>query len=97
MRPARPANSAGFSHGFYADLGKDRLPLLGTLLALGAPTWLPLNAAAAADNCDTVRHNDAQRGVTPVNQTLKPLERQIELTGVRPQALALSPDGSRLL
>src|SRR6266850_963741 len=33
---------------------------------------------------------------TPVNQLLTPAGRQLELTGLRPQALALSPDG-RLL
>ncbi|WP_165246456.1 bifunctional YncE family protein/alkaline phosphatase family protein [Paludisphaera soli] len=35
--------------------------------------------------------------VTPVNQLLTPYGRQVELAGLRPQALALSPDGKRLL
>lgn len=34
--------------------------------------------------------------VTPVNQWLTPLGNQIELAGMRPQALALSPDGKLL-
>jgi DNA-binding beta-propeller fold protein YncE len=34
---------------------------------------------------------------TPVNQILTPYGRQIELAGLRPQALALSPDGKQLL
>jgi DNA-binding beta-propeller fold protein YncE len=34
---------------------------------------------------------------TPVNQVLTPYGRQVELDGLRPQALALSPDGKRLL
>jgi DNA-binding beta-propeller fold protein YncE len=34
---------------------------------------------------------------TPVNQVLTPYGRQIELEGLRPQALALSPDGNHLL
>ena len=34
---------------------------------------------------------------TPVNQILTPYGRQVELPGLRPQALALSPDGKRLL
>ena len=34
---------------------------------------------------------------TPVNQVLTPYGRQLELAGLRPQALALSPDGTRLL
>jgi DNA-binding beta-propeller fold protein YncE len=35
--------------------------------------------------------------VTPVNQLLTPLGKQIDLPGLRPQALALSPDGSRFI
>lgn len=35
--------------------------------------------------------------VTPVNQLLTPYGRQIELPGMRPQALALSPDGKILV
>src|SRR2546426_12551390 len=34
---------------------------------------------------------------TPVNQILTPAGRQIELPGLRPQALALSPDGKLLV
>lgn len=35
--------------------------------------------------------------VTPVNQLLTPYGKQVELAGLRPQALALSPDGRLLL
>lgn len=35
--------------------------------------------------------------VTPVNQVLTPYGRQVELPGLRPQALALSPNGKLLL
>ena len=35
--------------------------------------------------------------VTPVNQLLTPYGRQVELNGLRPQALALSPDGRLLV
>lgn len=35
--------------------------------------------------------------VTPVNQVLTPYGRQVDLPKLRPQALALSPDGKRLL
>jgi DNA-binding beta-propeller fold protein YncE len=35
--------------------------------------------------------------VTPVNQILTPFGRQVDLPGMRPQALALSPDGSLLV
>ena len=34
---------------------------------------------------------------TPVNQLLTPVGRQVELAGIRPQALALSPDGRLLV
>ena len=35
--------------------------------------------------------------VTPVNQLLTPYGKQVELAGMRPQALALSPNGKLLL
>lgn len=35
--------------------------------------------------------------MTPVNQVLTPAGIQVELSGMRPQALSLSPDGKRLL
>src|SRR5258706_2821471 len=35
--------------------------------------------------------------ITPVNQLVTPAGRQVELPGMRPQALALSPDGKILL
>lgn len=38
-----------------------------------------------------------QRYITPVNQVLTPLGIQVDLPGMRPQALALSPDGSLLV
>src|SRR4051812_29371627 len=40
---------------------------------------------------------DARRTVTPVNQLLTPLGRVVELPGLRPQGLALSPDGRLLI
>lgn len=36
------------------------------------------------------------RTTTPVNQVLTPVGRQVDLAGMRPQALALSPDGKLL-
>src|SRR5882757_5741775 len=35
--------------------------------------------------------------ITPVNQLVTPAGRQVELPGMRPQALALSPDGKILV
>jgi DNA-binding beta-propeller fold protein YncE len=39
----------------------------------------------------------ANRTVTPVNQVLTPFGRVVELPGLRPQGLALSPDGRMLI
>jgi len=39
----------------------------------------------------------ANRAVTPVNQVLMPFGRVVELPGLRPQGLALSPDGRLLV
>ena len=44
-----------------------------------------------------VGHGPDGRVVTPVNQMLTPFGRQIELPGLRPQAIALSPDGTLLV
>ncbi len=46
---------------------------------------------------DLVGRSREEYIVTPVNQLLTPYGRQVELAGLRPQALALSPDGKRLL
>jgi DNA-binding beta-propeller fold protein YncE len=37
------------------------------------------------------------RGVTPVNQWVTPLGQQVDLPGLRPQGVALSPDGTLLV
>ncbi|MBK7405684.1 MAG: bifunctional YncE family protein/alkaline phosphatase family protein [Phycisphaerales bacterium] len=44
-----------------------------------------------------VGHGADGRVVTPVNQILTPFGRQIELPGMRPQAIVLSPDGKLLV
>ncbi len=46
---------------------------------------------------ETVGYRDAQRLVLPVNQVVTPLGRQVDLAGLRPQGLALSPDGRTLI
>jgi hypothetical protein len=45
---------------------------------------------------EAVGHSGAGRAVTPVNQILTPIGRQVDLPRMRPQAVALSPDGSLL-
>jgi YVTN family beta-propeller protein len=48
-----------------------------------------------ADESDReqVGHVDANRAVTPVNQVLTPAGQQLDLPGMRPQTLALAPQG----
>ena len=46
---------------------------------------------------EVVGRTGSQRFYTPVNQILTPVGRQVELPGLRPQALALSPDGRLLV
>jgi len=45
---------------------------------------------------EMVGRRDVTHAVTPVNQVLTPAGLQVELPGMRPQALALSPDGKLL-
>ncbi len=52
--------------------------------------------APAPPDTETVGVKEANRTVLPVNQVVTPFGTQIPLPGLRPQALALSPDG-RLL
>src|SRR6266436_9808476 len=68
--------------------------LLGALLSMGD--------AARAQSPDfstkeVVGRLGTNRLYTPVNQMLTPAGLQIELPGLRPQALALSPDGKLLV
>src|SRR5262245_20653886 len=51
----------------------------------------------SASTRETVGRVSAKRSYTPVNQILTPVGLQVELPGMRPQALALSPDGSLLV
>jgi YVTN family beta-propeller protein len=46
---------------------------------------------------EPVGRNAAGRGVTPVNQVVTPAGQTVDLPGLRPQALALSPDGRILV
>jgi len=46
---------------------------------------------------EAVGHAGTNRYYTPVNQVLTPAGLQVELPGMRPQALALSPDGRLLV
>jgi len=67
-----------------------------------ACSWLALSAGPTQDGAppdkeEVVGHADDNRVVTPVNQVLTPLGKQIDLPGMRPQAIALSPAGTMLV
>ena len=74
------------------------------VLCLAAVSWLPacrmaeaVTASASASSRELVGRTEASRMVTPVNQVVTPLGKIVELPGLRPQALALSPDGRLLV
>lgn len=54
------------------------------------------NEPPAPPDTETVGVKDANRTVVPVNQVVTPIGIQVPLPGLRPQALALSPDGKLL-
>ena len=58
------------------------------LLPVAAPDVAPADGPA-----EPVGRATDGRTITPVNQVLTPRGRQVELPGLRPQAIALSPDG----
>src|SRR5262249_14240964 len=64
--------------------------------ALGLLTLLIVLASLAASDTAPVGRSGSTRLVTPVNQIIQPYGRQVDLPGLRPQALALSPNGKLL-
>jgi YVTN family beta-propeller protein len=70
------------------------------LLSLAVTVSSACRAPAPADrppDTEAVGRRGANRTVLPVNQVVTPLGVQVELPGLRPQALALSPDGRVLI
>jgi len=65
--------------------------------AAASRSHAPAPVAARVADTETVGRRGANRTVLPVNQVVTPLGVQVELPGLRPQALALSPDGRVLL
>src|SRR4051812_1374212 len=57
----------------------------------------PESRPGISGNLESVGRVGPNRAVTPVNQVLTPFGRVVELPGLRPQALALSPDGRLLI
>ncbi|MHB9077770.1 MAG: alkaline phosphatase family protein [Pirellulaceae bacterium] len=66
------------------------------VLSCGLVTAVCGQEAPTGDE-ELVGHGENNRVVTPVNQILTPMGIQVELPGMRPQAIALSPDGKLLL
>ncbi len=76
-------------------------PFLRLSLGLGLVSLLgcqhtPRSTRVSGDS-ERVGRQGTNRVVTPVNQVVTPLGRQIDLPGLRPQGLALSPDGKLLV
>jgi DNA-binding beta-propeller fold protein YncE len=74
----------------------------GALLILLAASLTGCRGCATSvpprpSDTETVGRHGAGRTVLPVNQVVTPAGVQVELPGLRPQALALSPDGQLLL
>jgi YVTN family beta-propeller protein len=73
------------------------MPILLAGLLTGCHTTQPQQNLAQVSTQDIVGHVGANRYYTPANQVLTPVGLQVELPGMRPQALALSPDGRLLV
>ena len=65
--------------------------------AQGLGMVLALAGCAVDAEVETVGRHGNGRTVLPVNQVITPAGRQVELPGMRAQALALSPDGGLLV
>ena len=70
-------------------------PLFALALA-GFPTFARSADVPFAETTNTVGHH-TEGLETPVNQLVTPAGRLVELPGMRPQAIALSPDGQLLV
>src|SRR5687768_1931093 len=66
------------------------------LAALCLANMAPAQNSTSPDT-EAVGHAGDGRTVTPVNQVLTPIGKQVDLPGLRPQAVALSPDGRILI
>ena len=66
-------------------------------LAQVQPSAIRAQKPAEQSDAEQVGHADDGRIVTPANQILTPFGRQVDLPDMRPQAVALSPDGKLLV
>ncbi len=86
-RTAAGPYPASLVFAFFCAVG-----LIARLGGLSAPAQTP-----SVSTRDPVGRLGAGRFATPANQILTPTGLQVELPGLRPQALALSPDGRLLV
>jgi YVTN family beta-propeller protein len=88
----------GYHRGGDSNPMRPLLPALLVALAWsGCQAPAPSRAPAPPADTESVGRQGANRTVLPVNQVVTPAGRQVDLPGLRPQALALSPDGRLLL
>src|SRR5215208_3197407 len=66
-------------------------------LMLGQPPRLKAQPDASLADKEQVGRAADGRIITPVNQLLTPFGRQVEVPGMRPQAVALSPNGKLIV
>ena len=69
--------------------------MIAALLAVACV--LAETSSDSLDWSETVGRDGTNRVVLPVNQVITPAGTQVELKGLRPQVLALSPDGKILV
>ncbi len=91
-------------HGRKAEkpfMGHLKPVLLRTLAVFGTAAVLLMPSGCRSPvpvgSQEQVGPTGVRRVITPVNQVLTPAGIQVELPGMRPQAIALSPDGNLLL
>ena len=80
----------------HGSLGRARFCGVSALLIAAASGPLPAQVEPAGDQTRVGYEADGSV-VTPVNQILTPYGAQLDLPGMRPQALAMSPSGSILV
>ena len=73
------------------------LVLLAALGSSGFQATAPGLGPSRPADTEAVGRRGPNRTVLPVNQVVTPLGMQVDLPGLRPQALALSPDGRLLI
>jgi YVTN family beta-propeller protein len=78
-------------------MGRFLLASLAAALTCGCRARTPAPAPAPPADTEAVGRRGENRTVLPVNQVVTPLGIQVDLPGLRPQALALSPDGRILI